>query len=188
MNAELHSPFDQAEQKRRDRIDAAAFKGGMELEDARMRHAEILTKINRDISRFTDGGKLIAVPYCPSACQPGPFSDFLVTLRINPFARVNMFYFASDLQTALYLDTCLYDPDACGRHDAELVAYYQSKMQLWFDFKANEPNADVQFIADMRDAIQAEVVAEMAEIETIIHGDKTHTWRGYFGERISQAV
>lgn len=99
-----------------------------------------------------------------------------------------MFYCASDLQTALYLDTCLHDPSADGRCDVEMRGYYQSKIQFWENFKKNEPDADAQFVTDVRDAILAEVSAEMSQIESILHGDHSHGWRSYFGEPVSQAA
>ena len=188
MQTTQRSKLTEPKAAQRDRIDELAFQGGLELEDAKAHHDGLLRDINRDISRFTDGGMLIPAPYCPSACQPGSLADFLITLRINPFSRINMFYCASDLQTALYLDTCIYDPEFVGRCDAEICGYYQSKMQLWSDFKRNEPEADFQFVRDMRDAILAEVSAEMAEIEAILHGDHGHGWRSYFVKAVSQAA
>ncbi len=177
VTSDAHHPFDEI-----------AWDGQFDFDTAQRRHAQLLEAVNRDIARQTSGGGLIAAPLCPSACAPGPLSDFLLMLHCDPFGPMNMRYAADTAKTAQILETDQYSPELAMRFDAELLAFYKRARTAWEDFKVISPDATRIDVLNHRDTLRALIAQAAERLDEREHTPKRHLWRELVAANSKQAA
>jgi hypothetical protein len=172
----VDNPFDQVIRENR-----------LTLDQAQSRWEALLDTINSQVQDMTQG-KLVPVPLCPSACAPGPMSDFLLDMQMDPFLRWNMMYYAADPETAIILQTELYNPTFEGDFDEAMIALLNILRASWNEFRIKEPDADVARVKNYRDTLRGLLCDQIAEIEDLIYDGKVNVWKNFFGEEVKRAA
>ena len=174
-------------EREKTKFDVVIERERSNYDEARARFARLTDKIDLQVSEMTNGGRLIAVPLCPSACERGPLAERLLDIGLDPFARWNMMYYAPNDQIADQLDTEVYDPDFDNDFDAAMIAFLGKVCASWETFQREEPDASIVQIITYREALQTTVFQQIEEIEKMIYAGLTNYWREFFGEKTSAA-
>lgn len=95
------------------------------LDELRTRFQAALDHLNADAARLSAGGRLIAAPLCPAACEAGPLANTLQAIGTHPYASWNMMLYADTAETAAALDTIAFHPAYATDTNQSMVDYIQ---------------------------------------------------------------
>lgn len=99
------------------------------LDELRTQFDAALDHLNTDVARLSNGGRLIAAPLCPAACEDGALANTLQAIGTHPYASWNMMLYADTPDTAAALDTIVFHP-AYATDTNQAMADYIKRIDL----------------------------------------------------------
>ncbi|RVV98140.1 hypothetical protein EKE94_11865 [Mesobaculum littorinae] len=131
--------------------------------------------LNREIVQIA-GAPLVAVPLCPSACQPGARADGLLSMGATPFGRWNMTYYASTPGAARTLDTHIYEPVFDGLYEGCMADEIDRVLESWAQFRQNDPAATAAQARSYAAALRMMLGEAGGRIEKMLFSGRRNLW------------
>ncbi|MCC3860567.1 hypothetical protein [Pseudemcibacter aquimaris] len=156
-------------------------KDFVSFDDAKVRHKELLEKINLQIRERGCVG-INWVPLCKTACEKGEISSFLLEeLGLDPFLKWNSLYFAKDEKTAFIFDTVLYEPRLEGLYNDQILVLIKNARDGWE--KAKEQylmTGNLRELKTYRDVLKIQFANISADVDKIIYANKQNHIQHFF--------